>query len=215
MSQSMTNFAELSRSFGPGRDLFDAPEEAFHTVMNVIRADLAPASILMFLSVESLIRSLKNQRRPVIHSIHDSRWQRDRASGERMMFRTMNQLIKLAQPAKPNRAAKNPPQIVEPAPVLNPPSPEPTVMPEPVNVEPTEPRPVLNSPIIVNPSVEPVPTIAPPANPRPANAGFAMNDTYPITGLPDPGLSSGETFHQNLKLHEPPGEDGTPNIHET
>jgi hypothetical protein len=245
MSQSSTNFADLARAFGPGRDLFDAPEEAFHAVIHVIRDELAPASILMFLTIESLIRSLKNQRRPVIHSIHDSRWQRDRAAGERMMCRMMTQLIKLTQPAKTNRAAKNPPQGVEPAPVLNSSSPEQIITTEPVNIEPV---PAFNPPspeLIVRPepvAVEPAALIDPPdlaslqlesaqspeiaANdstssppssepPKFMHPVFATDGTSHDAGTPVRNRRVGEIFHQRLAKDKQNQKANNPDIHQT
>lgn len=223
----MTDFKDLVRAFGPGRDLFDAPEDAFHAVVNAIRDDLAPTSILMFLIIESLIRSLKNQRRPVIHSIHDSRWQRGWAAGERMMCRMMTQLIKPNPPAKTARTAKNPPKMVEPAPVLDQHSPEPAATPEPATVEPV--LPVLNPPEVVNPMVgsasrpviaatnqtSPAPTVKSPSNPKPAHPGSAGDGAAQFIDPTNPIRLAGEIFRQKLAFDQRNREVSKSGTHQT
>ncbi|MEO6808397.1 MAG: hypothetical protein ABI353_04725 [Isosphaeraceae bacterium] len=214
MSQNLASLVALSRSFGPGRDLFDAPEDAFHAVIDAVRVELEPTTILMFLTVESLIRSLKNQRRPAVHSVHDSRWQRDRASGERLMCRMMTQLMKLTQPPKAPRAAKaTPKNAAKPTLTLYEPTPT-------APIETTEPTPPIILPMLelaagpVEPvakieAANPEPTAnAPVANPpedqeQEARFVFANDGTYKAVGRPRRGPLPSEVFKAKLKNFNP------------
>jgi hypothetical protein len=223
-SQNLASLVALSRSFGPGRDLFDAPEDAFHAVLDTMRVELEPTTMLMFLTVESLIRSLKNQRRPAVHSVHDSRWQKDRASGERMMCRMMTQLIKLTQPPKTPRAAKATPKPAKKStPALfepTPPEPAPVAVVEPdlpiilplpelavepievtanepeANLEPASPEPIDNPPADAPESSDQIPE-----EEQEAKVIFANDGTYQIIGKPRTGPSSGELFRRKLKTY--------------